>query len=66
VSLSGLVVLLALLLWSWIWGIAGAFLAVPITITVLVAGAHVRALRPVALLVSDETTLEGLERTAGR
>lgn len=66
VSLSSLVILVALLLWGWVWGIAGAFLAVPITIAFLVIGTHVPALRPFALLISDETTLEGLERSASR
>lgn len=66
VSLSSLVILVALLLWGWLWGIAGAFLAVPITITFLVVGAHVPALRPFALLVSNEIDMEGLERSASR
>lgn len=66
VSLSSLVILIALLLWGWIWGVAGAFLAVPITITFLAVAAHVPALRPFALLVSDETDFEGLERSVSR
>lgn len=66
ISLSPLVVLVVLMFWGWIWGIAGAVLAVPITITLLVFAAHVRGLRGLALLISNETDLEGVDRIASR
>jgi AI-2 transport protein TqsA len=62
VQLSPLVVLVALMYWSWTWGIAGAFLAVPVTIALTVIAAHVEPLRPVALLLSKETDSEGNDR----
>ena len=65
-SLSSLVVLVALLFWGWLWGVAGAILAVPITISILVVAAHLDALRPIALLLSNETEMTGLDRVAGR
>ena len=64
VSLSSLVVLIALLFWGWTWGIAGAILAVPVTITAMIVCAHVRALRPFALMLSNETDMAGLDRQA--
>ena len=64
VSLSSLVVLVVLLLWGWFWGIAGAILAVPMTIAIVIVSAHVGPLRPLALLLSSETDYEGLDRMA--
>ena len=60
VSVSPVVVLVAILVWGWIWGVAGALLAVPVTIALLVGFAHVPALRPVALLLSNQPTQERL------
>lgn len=65
VSLSSLVVLVTLLVWGWIWGIAGAVLAVPITICVMIICAHVRPLRPFALMLSNATDMDGLNRQSG-
>jgi AI-2 transport protein TqsA len=62
VALSPLVVLVVLLLWGWIWGIAGAVLAVPVTVAIVIVCAHVPALRPLALLLSSERDMEGLDR----
>ncbi len=64
VSLSSLVVLIALLVWSWIWGVAGSILAVPITIAMMIIGAHVPSLRPFALLLSNAKDYEELDRQA--
>ncbi len=66
VAVSPLVVLLAILLWGWIWGIAGAILAVPITIAMIIVFAHIPPLRPLALMLSDEPDLEGLDRISHR
>ena len=60
-SVSPLVILVSLLVWSWIWGIAGALIAVPMTVLLTVTFAQVPALRPVALFLSNERDLEGLE-----
>lgn len=66
VSLSPLVVLVTLLVWGWIWGVAGAILAVPITIAAMIISAHVQPLRPFALMLSNAGDMEGLDRQAGR
>lgn len=60
-ALSSLVVLVALLLWYWIWGTVGALMAVPMTVLLLIVFAHTTALRPVALLLSDERDMRGLD-----
>ncbi|WP_432256669.1 AI-2E family transporter [Limimaricola sp. AA108-03] len=64
-SISALVILSALLFWGWVWGVAGAILAVPITMVVMVACAHVPALRWIALGLSDETDYDGVDAQLG-
>jgi AI-2 transport protein TqsA len=59
-SISPLVVLVALLVWGWIWGVVGTLIAVPVTVLMIIAFAHVPALRPIALMLSDVETMEGL------
>jgi predicted PurR-regulated permease PerM len=53
-NLSPLVILLALAFWTLIWGLAGAFLAIPMTVVILTVCSKVPALRPVAILLSKE------------
>lgn len=43
-SLSPVVVLIAIVFWGWLWGIAGVFLSVPILVVAKVACDHVPAL----------------------
>jgi len=65
-SVSSLIVLVSLLFWGWLWGIAGALLAMPITISVIVICAHIAPLRSVAVLLSDEADAESLDRTLSK
>ena len=51
-ALNPLVVLLSVLFWFWLWGIAGALMAVPILITLKLAGDRVDFLRPIAAIAS--------------
>lgn len=60
-SLSPLVVLLALAFWSWVWGVPGAFLAAPVTVLIVIVFAHFKPLEPIALLFTRERSLEALE-----
>jgi AI-2 transport protein TqsA len=53
-NVSSLVVLLSVLFWGWIWGVPGALIAVPITVTLILICANTDALRPIAVLLSDE------------
>jgi predicted PurR-regulated permease PerM len=50
-TLNPLVVLLALAFWAWLWGPIGAFLAVPLTIVLLITMTH--------LFPPDEDKLPG-------
>jgi AI-2 transport protein TqsA len=53
-QISPVVVLIALVFWTWMWGPAGALLAVPMTVTLLAAAAHSETLRPLVALVAHE------------
>ncbi len=54
VNLSACVVLLALSLWTTLWGALGAILAVPLTAVVMIILAEMPALRPLAVLISHD------------
>jgi len=53
INLSAFVVLVSLSLWSSIWGIAGAILAIPLTSIVVIILAEFKASRPYTLLLMD-------------
>jgi AI-2 transport protein TqsA len=53
-EVSALVVLVAVLFWGWMWGVGGALLAVPLTVTILLVCAHVPALEPIATLLGAD------------
>jgi len=52
-NLSPVAVILALAVWSALWGVPGAILAVPLTSVVVIVFASFPGTRPVAVLVSD-------------
>jgi predicted PurR-regulated permease PerM len=52
-SLSPLVVLLSVTFWGWLWGIAGAFIGVPITIGVVISCYRFKRTRWIATLLAD-------------
>lgn len=52
-NLSPFVILVALSLWGYIWGIAGMFLAVPIISVLQIICANVKSLRPIAVIISS-------------
>ena len=53
-NLSTLVILFALALWGYIWGILGMFLSVPITVMMMIIFAHFDSTRPLAVLLSQD------------
>jgi len=57
-NVSPLVVMLSLTLWGSIWGIAGAFLSVPITVMMLIVFAHFKRTRYIAVLLSGDGSLK--------
>ncbi len=52
-NLSPFIILVSLSLWGYIWGIAGMFLAVPITSVLQIICANVKPLRGIAILLSS-------------
>lgn len=52
-NLSPLIILLSLASWGSLWGIAGMFLCVPMTVAIMIILAQFEATRPVAVLLSD-------------
>lgn len=53
-NLSAVVVLLALAIWGLIWGIAGAFLAAPLTVMLMIVLAEFESTRWIAILLSAD------------
>lgn len=47
-AVSPLIVIIALMFWGWLWGIAGVALAVPLVLSAKAVCTHVRAWRPIA------------------
>jgi AI-2 transport protein TqsA len=62
-NVSPFVVMLSLTLWGSIWGIAGAFLSVPITVILLIIFAHFERTRYIAVLLSGEGSLKFAKQT---
>ncbi len=64
-DISPLVVLVSIVFWGWVWGVAGALLAVPLTATIMIVCAHIPALEPVALVLSGSADRDALRAQAG-
>jgi len=56
-NLSPLVILVSLSVWTSLWGVAGAFLAVPVTATLAIVFSEFAATRPIAVLLSRDGSL---------
>ena len=52
-DLSPLVILISLVVWGWIWGITGMFLAVPLTVALKIILDHIEGLRPFAVMMGS-------------
>ncbi len=52
-NLSPFIILVSLSLWGFIWGIAGMFLAVPITSVIQILCANVKSLKPIAVMIGS-------------
>ena len=52
-SLSPVIVLLALVFWGWIWGVPGAFLGIPISAALVIACEHFPRTRWIATLATQ-------------
>jgi predicted PurR-regulated permease PerM len=58
VNLSPFVIILSLAVWGTVWGVAGLFLCVPLTMVVVIICAQIPATRPIAVLLSADGRLE--------
>ena len=52
-NISPLVILVSLAVWGYIWGLAGMFLAVPLTSIIQIISANIPSLRPIAIMLSE-------------
>ena len=51
-TLNPIVIVIALMFWGWMWGIAGAILAVPVLATFKIFCDHIEPLAPVGEFLS--------------
>ncbi|NVO55331.1 AI-2E family transporter [Rhodobacteraceae bacterium B1Z28] len=61
-NMSTFLVILALMFWTTVWGLIGAFLSVPLTVCILIVFSHIPALRPIAILMSLDGRLDEDDR----
>ncbi|MDH4128717.1 MAG: AI-2E family transporter, partial [Spirochaetota bacterium] len=62
-SLSSLVVFIALVFWGWIWEMAGVILSVPIMVTISIICQNIPSLKPIALFLQSSYPIkEDLEK----
>lgn len=64
-NLSPLVILLSLGVWGSLWGFAGALLAVPMTVTVMIILTQFPSTRPIAVLLSDSGQIAPIRHRTG-
>jgi predicted PurR-regulated permease PerM len=53
-NLSPFVILVSVAVWSSIWGVAGAFLAVPITVGLVIGFSSFESTRPISILLTNK------------
>jgi len=53
-ALSPVAVVVALTFWGWVWGIAGALIAIPLTVTLVIACAHFPSTKWIATLLAGK------------
>lgn len=61
-NLSPVVILLSLLIWGWLWDVAGLFLAVPLTVTIKIVLENVPGLEPFGVLMGTGSFVPGRRR----
>ncbi|QJT09572.1 AI-2E family transporter [Oceanidesulfovibrio marinus] len=57
-NLSPFLILVSLAVWGWIWGITGAVLCIPITVSLMIVFAQFETTRPIAVLLSMDGKLD--------
>jgi predicted PurR-regulated permease PerM len=61
-GVSPVALLVAAAFWTWLWGPVGLFLAIPLTVCLVVMGKYIPALNFLHVLLSDEPVLPEHER----
>lgn len=61
-GLSPFAILVATILWTWLWGAVGLLLATPLTVCLVVLGKHVPSLSFLDVLLGDEPSLPAPDR----
>jgi hypothetical protein len=51
-TLNPIVIFVWLIFWGWIWGVAGAFIAVPLLVAFKILCDHIESLRPVGEFIT--------------
>lgn len=54
-NVSPVVILLSLLLWGWIWGVMGMFLAVPLTVAIKISFENIPGMEPAGIMMGTGT-----------
>jgi predicted PurR-regulated permease PerM len=62
VGVSAFALLVAAVFWTWLWGIAGLFLATPLTVCLVVMGKYIPQLAFLSVMLGDQPVLELRER----
>ncbi len=53
-NLSPFIIILSLSAWGFVWGVAGMFLSVPLTVVAMIICSHFEATRPIAVVLSSD------------
>ena len=64
-DLSPLVIIVSVVIWGSLWGVVGAFLAVPLTATLQIVMASSEHTRPIAILLSSGPPKDSRRRLRG-
>ncbi|MFC4526892.1 AI-2E family transporter [Dyella halodurans] len=56
-GLSPLAIVVAAIFWSWLWGPVGLIMSTPLTLCLVVAGRHIKALDLLSILLGDAPAL---------
>ncbi len=60
-DISPIVILFSLVLWGWIWGVVGMFLAVPLTVIVQIVCQNIPFLYPVSIIIGSGRKIEHIK-----
>ena len=56
-GVSGLALMVAAVFWTWVWGLVGLFLSVPLTVCLFILGKYVPGLEFFGIILGSEPVL---------